>query len=70
MSLRDIEALCGLFCTGDRWCRVCVSACLCVWCVLKLAGGHGHTTPGTVVLGMSGRRTGSVFARDRCDREE
>lgn len=32
--------------------------------------GHGHTTPETVVSGMSGRRTGSVYARDRCDREE
>lgn len=48
--------------TGGAVCE-CVS-------VLKLAGGHGHTTPETVVLGMSGRRTGSVFARDRCDREE
>lgn len=65
VSLRDIEALCGLFCTGDRWCRVCSGAC-----ALKVAGGHGHTTPETVVSGMSGRRTGSVYARDRCDREE
>lgn len=38
--------------------------------VLKLAGGTDTQPPETVVLGMSGRRAGSVFARDRCDREE
>lgn len=66
VSLSDIEALCGLFSTGDRWCRLCVCARGCV----ETSGGHGHTTPETVVLGMSGWRTGSVFSRDRCDREE
>lgn len=41
VSLRDIEALCGLFCTGDRWCLVCLGVwvlCVCA-CGLKLAGG-------------------------------
>lgn len=37
VSLRDIGALCGVFCTGDRWCLVCLGV-VCV-CVLKLAGG-------------------------------
>lgn len=41
VSLRDIEALCGLCCTGDRWCLVCLGVwvlCVCA-CGLKLAGG-------------------------------
>lgn len=41
VSLRDIEALCGLFCTGGQVVP-CVRACA---RVLKLAGTHGHTTP-------------------------
>ncbi len=41
VSLRDIEALCGLFCTGDRWCRVCMCVCVCV-CVETSRGARTH----------------------------
>lgn len=69
VSLRDIEALCGLLCTADRWCLVRPGVWVLCVLVLNLAGGRAQA-PETVVLGMSGRRAGAAFSRDRCDREE
>lgn len=73
MSLRGIESsLWGCAAPGT-------GGALCVWVVVcvvradkKLArGGRADTqAPETVVSEMSGRRAGSVFARDRCHREE
>lgn len=60
VSLRDIGALCGLFCTGDRWCFVCLGV---AYTCTETSGGHGHTTPWDSCLGDVRQACGISFCQ-------